>query len=69
MIPGFVDTDRGPEQRPGALLDRIQAVVPMRRPVRIAEIVAVGLFLASDEASYMTGQTVVVSGGAYPMVG
>jgi NAD(P)-dependent dehydrogenase (short-subunit alcohol dehydrogenase family) len=69
LIPGFVDTDRGPGQPLGALLDRIQAVVPMRRPGQIAEIVSVGLFLASDEASYMTGQTVIVSGGAYPMVG
>jgi NAD(P)-dependent dehydrogenase (short-subunit alcohol dehydrogenase family) len=69
LVPGFVDTDRSPGQLSGALLERIQAVVPMRRPAQIAEIVSVGMFLASDEASYMTGQTVVVSGGAYPMIG
>ena len=41
----------------------------MRRPAQIAEIVSVGMSLASDEASYMTGQTVIVSGGAHPMIG
>ncbi len=37
--------------------------IPMRRPGRPEEIARVALFLASDEASYMTGSTVVADGG------
>jgi NAD(P)-dependent dehydrogenase (short-subunit alcohol dehydrogenase family) len=69
LVPGFVDTSRSAGQISPALLDRIQSVVPMRRPAQMAEVVSVGMFLASNEASYMTGQTVLVSGGAHPMIG
>ncbi len=37
--------------------------VPMRRPGTPAEQAAAVLFLASDEASFITGQTLVVDGG------
>ena len=36
---------------------------PIRRIGKPSEIAAVALLLASDRASYMTGQTVVVDGG------
>jgi glucose 1-dehydrogenase len=37
--------------------------IPMHRIGRPQEIAKVGLFLASDDASYMTGTTVYVDGG------
>ena len=63
--PGPVDTemfhrafaDREAMQR---RLDR----VPLRRMGTVAEVVSAVLYLASDEASYITGSELVIDGGA-----
>lgn len=39
------------------------AHIPMGRPASTEEIAAVAAFLASDEASYITGQTIMACGG------
>ena len=36
---------------------------PLRRLAEVEEVAAVASFLASDDAGYMTGQTVYVDGG------
>jgi NAD(P)-dependent dehydrogenase (short-subunit alcohol dehydrogenase family) len=41
----------------------ITSEIPMRRLATTGEIAGVVRFLASDEASYITGQTIVVDGG------
>jgi len=51
---------RGPDERA-----RTQATIPLGRYADVADIVRWMLFLASDEAGYMTGQTVTVNGGRY----
>ena len=38
-------------------------VVPMQRPAQPDEVANVALFLASDEADYITGQTLYIDGG------
>ena len=43
--------------------DRILSSVPMGRMGNANEIAAAILFLASEEASYITGQTIHVNGG------
>lgn len=64
VSPGFIDTDMTrelPEEHRNALLQRI----PMQRLGQAEEVAAVVAFLASNEASYMTGQTLHVNGGMY----
>ncbi len=64
VAPGLIDTpmtaDRlqDPEKRA-----RSMESIPWRRPGRPEEIAALILFLASDAADYMTGQTVTMDGG------
>lgn len=41
----------------------VESHIPMGRPAEASEIAAVFAFLASDEASYITGQTVFACGG------
>jgi NAD(P)-dependent dehydrogenase (short-subunit alcohol dehydrogenase family) len=46
-----------------ARLKSIQARTPLGRPAEPSEMAGVAVFLASDDASYMTGHTVYVDGG------
>jgi 3-oxoacyl-[acyl-carrier protein] reductase len=39
------------------------ASIPLRRLGSVADIGYAALFLATDEAGYITGQTIVVDGG------
>ncbi|MET7689012.1 3-oxoacyl-ACP reductase family protein [Streptomyces sp. NPDC005483] len=45
------------------MYDATVRAIPLRRVARPAEIAGVVSFLASDDAAYMTGQTLSVSGG------
>jgi 2,3-dihydroxy-2,3-dihydro-p-cumate dehydrogenase len=44
--------------------DQIKALIPMNRPGTVEEIAAAVAFAASDEASFVTGQTISVNGGS-----
>lgn len=62
--PGFVDTpmlDQAKEDE--QTLEAIVSMTPMGRLGRPEEIASMVSFLASDEASYMTGSEVYVDGG------
>lgn len=64
VAPGFIDTDmtRGlPEEQAAAL----KAKIPLGRYGQPEEIAAVVAFLASQEAGYITGETIHANGGMY----
>ena len=55
------------EQFPDDLLEKIAKSYPLRRLGRPEDVAPAVMFLASDAASYITGQTLSVSGG-YTMI-
>ncbi|MGH9066745.1 MAG: 3-oxoacyl-ACP reductase FabG [Acidimicrobiales bacterium] len=70
VAPGYVATamTAATAERVGASPEDHQAAVaertPLRRVARPEEIASVVAFLASDDASYVSGQTLYVNGGA-----
>ena len=64
VAPGFIDTDMT-AALPEELRAKIVGEIPLKRMGRAEEVAAVVRFLASPEASYVSGQTVGVNGGLY----
>jgi hypothetical protein len=64
VLPGFTATplNRSVLDDPERL-DRIVSMIPLGRPGQAEEVARVILFLASDEASYVTGAAWCVDGG------
>jgi 2-hydroxycyclohexanecarboxyl-CoA dehydrogenase len=68
VCPGPTDTPMlasmaGDSQDAERLVQALARAVPMRRLGKPADVAAAVLFLASEEAAYVTGQTLSVSGG------
>lgn len=64
VAPGFVETDMT-EELDERLLNSMLDAVPMGRMGQPEEIAAAVSFLASDDASYITGAVLAVNGGMY----
>ena len=61
IAPGLIDTDMSRPYLAVAMKPR--DFIPMRRPGTPAEVAALAVFLAGEEASYITGQIIGVDGG------
>lgn len=64
VAPGFIETDMT-DKLPEDIKNQMFGQIPLARFGQAAEVASVVRFLASDAASYMTGQTIHVDGGMY----
>jgi 3-oxoacyl-(acyl-carrier-protein) reductase len=64
VAPGFIETDMV-NAMPEAALNQVKAMTPMGRLGKPEEIADAVIFLASNHASYVTGQVLAVNGGMY----
>ena len=62
IAPGFIDTDILKDMPP-KVIDQLAAKVPVGRIGRVEDISQTGLFLCSEEASYINGAVLEVTGG------
>ncbi|NOY26246.1 MAG: glucose 1-dehydrogenase [Oligoflexia bacterium] len=62
VAPGFIDTEMV-QAMDSRVVDGVKKAIPMRRLGKPQEIAKVVCFLASDDASFVTGQEWVVDGG------
>ena len=71
IMPGYVHTplvdsmavDSNPDN-PDSVIEGIANAIPLKRLANPKEIGELAAFLASDEASYITGQGIVIDGGS-----
>lgn len=64
VCPGYIQTPMSEAIDSPEFTERfVNRYIPMNRPGKPEEIAPVFLFLASDESSFITGQTIVADGG------
>jgi len=69
IAPGPVAVPNNPDQyREPKLARAVDEVVALRRAGEPAEIAGAAVYLASDEASYVTGSTITIDGGLSAMI-
>lgn len=61
VAPGFIETDMTRDLPQ----DELKRLVPMNRFGKPEEVAALVAFLASDDAAYITGETININGGLY----
>lgn len=64
VAPGFIDTDMT-RALAEAQREALTTQIPLGRLGQVSDIAAAVAFLASDDAAYMTGETLHVNGGMY----
>ena len=64
VAPGFIETDMTTFLNDGEKVE-VSKNIPMRRFGTVQDVAKCIVFLASDEANYITGQTISVDGGLF----
>ncbi len=64
VAPGFIETDMT-AKLPEKVKTGMLALIPLGRAGKPEDVAAAVKFLASDDAAYLTGQVIHVSGGMY----
>ncbi|MFH0935293.1 MAG: 3-oxoacyl-[acyl-carrier-protein] reductase [Candidatus Omnitrophota bacterium] len=62
VAPGFIETEMT-ARLPEELKKKMMQAIPLGRFGSPSDVAAVCMFLASEDAAYITGQTIVVDGG------
>lgn len=62
LAPGFIETAFGEDADP-RFRDEVVRMTPLKRWGTPDDVAGAALFLASDEAAFMTGQMIMVNGG------
>lgn len=65
LSPGVIESDLTAQTMPASLRDKILPTILLGRLGRYDELTGLAVFLASDESSYVTAQTLSVNGGAW----
>ncbi len=63
IAPGIIRTERSEATFTPARMQQLADLIPLGRPGRPEDVAGAALFLLSDLAAYVTGQTIVVDGG------
>ena len=64
IAPGFIETDMT-HGMTDAMKEQLNKIIPLARVGTAREVAAACVYLASDEAAYVTGQVLRVNGGMY----
>lgn len=64
VAPGFIDTDMTSTMT-AEMKDQLGKIIPLGRTGSARDVAAACVYLASDEAGYVTGQVLRVNGGMY----
>ncbi len=64
VAPGFIETDMT-AKIPAKIKEAVVAQIPLGRVGQVDEVAPAVVFLASEEASYITGAVIHVNGGLY----
>jgi len=64
VCPGYIQTPMSMEIDPPEFTENfVNQYIPLNRPGKVEEIAPIFLFLASNESSFITGQTIIADGG------
>ncbi len=65
IAPGFIETDMSRQALTETRRTEILKKVPMNRLGNVKDIANAVVFLASEQSSYITGETLHINGGMY----